>query len=236
MDKNTEKTFENESHCKENAIPLECCFNELKKFFYLLALFSFAAAIFLSIVRGIIYSEQNQTGILLKDILFNRFIECGWKAFFTLPALILIYYYQKNFCSKHSVLTGIMFSIISFLHIVCGMLIPFIATATSSSYEIADLLFMFSSVFCMFFVGETAKIKLLKRCAYIFLVIPILLLGAISSIEIYYQYSNTTGLTPEMVSMISIFIVLKGLCYMLFPSICYLIIALQMKKCSFLKN
>lgn len=203
---------------------------DLRNFFGGMALFSFAATLFLSFARSYINAEAHQTGSILKDILFNRFMECGIKAITVIPILVLAYHYKKKTSFEKNTLCRTILLVITFFYIICGIIMPFVVTAISTSYEISDLMMIFLSAFIMFFIGETGRIKLLRRLAYVFVVIPLLVVGTYFAFDMYYQYSGAIGFPSETVYVFSY---IKSLCYIICPSLCYLIISLQIKNYSF---
>lgn len=217
MAQNADKSFANKS-----------CLNDLSPFFVGMALCSFCAALFLAFARSYIYAEDYQTGNLLKDLLINRFMECGIRTITTIPVFALVHYYKKKFSFEHHALCRTILSVIMFFYIICGIIMPFVETAISTSYEISDMMMLFLSAFIMFFIGETSRNMLLRRLAYVFVVIPWLVLGTYYAIDMYYQYSGVIGFSGATVSVFAWF---KSICYKICPSLCYLIISIQIKKC-----
>lgn len=233
MDKNTEDAFMDKPHITGKNISSKIHINDLRSFFWWMALFSFVGPLVLSFARSYMYAEVRQTGNILEDVLFNRFIECVIKALTAVPIIMLVYHYKKKFSSEKCMRYRTILSVVMFLYIICGMIIPFIVTAISSSYEIADLIIIFMSAFCMFYTGEIANIKALRKWSYVFVTIPLLLLGTYFAFDIYYQYSNTIGFSSEIVYIFSL---LKGLCNITCPSLCYITIAVQTRKYSLLEG
>ena len=196
-------------------------YNEIKHFFYLLALLSFVSALMLAGIRSYISGEIFKTGNAFKDIFVSRMIECGWKVVVFVPLLILICVYRKKLSQCDE------FSLIAYMLVICYTVMPTVATVVCSSYEIADLLLVFTASLCMFYVGVKTNSKRLKICACVFIAIPMIPTALISFIDMYSQCNNTVPFTSTAVTVIIIF---KSLRDIIFPSVGYLIISLHMKK------
>ena len=219
MGENKEEIYINESRL-----------NDLNRFFIGMTLICFMMTVFLIFTRNIINTEEYQTGNILGGMLYSRFIEYGMRVITTIPIFVLVHHFKKkSFFSKY-ILTRTILSVITFFYIAGGLIMPFVETTISTSYEMSDMIMLFLGAFVMFYIGVIGNNKMLMRLSYVFVVTPWIVTGTYFALDMYYQYIGVVAFPSQVASII---IGLKTLCYKICPLLCYLIISLQIKKCSF---
>ena len=199
------------------------CFS---KYFVFMTIYTLVAAIVLALLRADIYADDALTGNLSHDVFINCVAECAWKAISLIPVLIFTVLYRNKVKSSNMGISVWLYSVIAFVNVFCGFLLPFVAVAITASYEISDIFLVFTSALIMFIVGVFTDGKKLTVFSVIYFLIPVFMLSAVGFCVTYSEYNNETVNAVQAL----LFGLCKTVFYSVWPATGYLILAVYMKK------
>ncbi len=212
------------SYIKTVMSKAEIAYKDFGRYFLFLSCYSIFTYFVLSFVRAKIYSASFLEGDILNGILFNRIMEIAYKIVLLIPIIILMNAYKKRIKNRNQGLSLWLLEIMNYIIVFCGTVLPVLFIAVSASYESAEVFTILTTAMCILLCGIFADSRILKNMAYIYFVIPVIVLGVSGMAITYAEFTNR--IIPE--SVVRIHAYLRTIFYVGYPCIGYLLISVYM--------